>query len=136
MKKTKVVIIDDEQDAIASISLIINEFCPNLHIVGTANIIDIAWDVIKETEPEIVFLDIDMPRGSGFDLLERFPIRKFDVIFITAYNKYEKKAASYGAFAYLYKPIDIETLTMVVEKIVQARTDNPGRSFKLNLAEE
>jgi two-component system LytT family response regulator len=133
MKKTKVVIIDDEHDAIASISLIINEFCPNLQIVGTANIIDTAWDVIKKNEPDIVFLDIDMPRGSGFDLLERFPIRKFDVILITAYNKYEKKAASYGVFAYLYKPIDIETLTLSVKKIEQVREEEPTRHFKLIL---
>lgn len=77
MDPFKVVILDDEPDAITAIELIINEFCPQLTIAGTANMIDTGWDIIRSTEPDLVLLDIDMPRGGGFDLLERFPIRKF-----------------------------------------------------------
>ena len=115
-KPIRVVIVDDEPDAVTSIELIIKEFNPDLQVVGTSNIIDNAWEVIKETEPELVFLDIDMPRGSGFDLLERFPIRKFEVIFITAYAKYMEKAKNYHSFDYLLKPIDIDIFNQTIAR--------------------
>ena len=99
MNKLKTIIIDDEQDAVTSIKLIIEEFCPNLIVSGTANLIDDAWELIKNTNPDLIFLDVSIPRGTGFDLLERFPIRKFDVIFITAHTKYEDKSAvTFSAF--------------------------------------
>ena len=126
MNKTlRVAIIDDEPDAVASIELIINEFNKNVEVVATANTIDKAWDLIKATEPDLVFLDIDMPRGTGFDLLERFPIRKFEVIFITAYSKYLEKAKQYGAFDYLHKPIDIDVFNQSVERF-KAHLDRDG----------
>jgi two-component system, LytTR family, response regulator len=116
MKTLKVAIIDDEPNAIATIELIIKEFCSDIQVVAKANLIDQGWEIIRDTEPDLVFLDIDMPRGSGFDLLERFPIRKFEVIFITAYSKYENRAKQYGAFDYLNKPIDIELFIKVIER--------------------
>ncbi len=129
--KISVVIVDDEPDAVTSIELIIKEFCRDLVIVGTANMIDKAWDVIKETEPDLVFLDIDMPRGNGFDLLERFPIRKFGVVFITAYSKYAEKAGHYGAFAYLYKPIDIELFNQTVERFREQLQQGLLKPFRM-----
>lgn len=131
MNSLKVAIIDDEPDAITSIELIIKEFCKNVEVVATANLIDKGWDKIKETEPDLVFLDIDLPRGSGFDLLERFPIRKFDVVFITAYSKFERKAQQFGALEYLQKPIDIDLFVKVVEDVRNHRLKNPQAVFKL-----
>lgn len=131
MNKIKVIIIDDEQDAVTSIELIIKEFCPNLEVIGSANMIDDAWELIKKTEPDLIFLDINMPRGTGFDLLERFPLRKFDVVFITAYNKYEEKSAAYGAFAYLQKPIDIDLVVSTANQLIDHRNAHPGAVFKL-----
>lgn len=133
MKKMKVIIIDDEQDAVASIELIIKEFCPGIELLGSANIIDDAWELIKKTEPDLVFLDINMPRGTGFDLLERFPIRKFDVIFITAYNKYEEKSAAYGAFAYLQKPIDIDLIVSTTKELINHRNAHPRAVFRIGI---
>lgn len=101
MDPFKVVILDDEPDAITAIELIINEFCPQLTIAGTANMIDTGWDIIRSTEPDLVLLDIDMPRGGGFDLLERFPIRKFEVVFITAHSQYLPIANRFEMFDYL-----------------------------------
>jgi len=115
-KLIRVAIVDDEPDAVASIELIIKEFCNDIEVVATANLIDKAWDLIKSTEPDLVFLDIDMPRGSGFDLLERFPIRKFEVVFITAYAKYTERAKNYGTFDYLLKPIDIDLFNKMIER--------------------
>ncbi len=131
MKKFNVIIVDDEPDAVATIELIINEFCPELTVLGSINQIDDAWELIKKTSPDLVFLDIDMPRGSGFDLLERFPIRKFDVIFITAFSKYTQKMEEYGAFGCLLKPIDIDVLTELTDKLIEFRKSNPDKIFKL-----
>ncbi|MDO8898567.1 MAG: response regulator [Bacteroidales bacterium] len=133
MKPLKIAIIDDEPDAIVTIELILNEFCKEVEVVAKANMIDQGYDRIRETEPDLVFLDIDMPRGSGFDLLERFPIRKFDVIFITAYSKYEKRAAQYGAFDYLNKPIDIEHFVKVIERFRVHLEENGHTSYRLML---
>jgi len=112
----KVVIIDDEIDAIKSIELIINEYCSNAEIIGTANSAIAGKKIIAETNPDLVFLDIEMPRGSGFDLLEMIPERNFEVIFITAYNNFAIKAFKYSAIDYILKPIDIEELTDAVNK--------------------
>lgn len=133
MKTLKVAIIDDEPDAIATIELIIKEFCSDIQVVAKANLIDQGWEIIRDTEPDLVFLDIDMPRGSGFDLLERFPIRKFEVIFITAYSKYEERAKQYGAFDYLNKPIDIEHFIKVIERFRMHLEKFGHTSFRLLL---
>lgn len=133
MSKLKVAIFDDEPDAVAAIELIIKEFCTQLEVVATANLIDQGWELIRETEPDLVLLDIDMPRGSGFDLLERFPIRKFDVIFITAYSRFEEKAKVYGAFEYLLKPIDIEGFVEVIQRFSAYKAKHPQSQFKLPL---
>ncbi|MBU1368462.1 MAG: response regulator [Bacteroidetes bacterium] len=134
MKPYKVILIDDEPDSIISLEIILQEFCSDsIEIVDKVPMIDKAWDSIKTHKPDLIFLDIDMPRGNGFDLLERFPIRKFDVIFITAYGRYEEKAKAYGAFDYLLKPIDIEHLKEIIERFVTHRKANPETTYKLDL---
>ncbi len=115
----KVVIVDDEQDAINSIALIINEYCSNAEVVGTASSAVEGRDVILNQQPDLVFLDIEMPRGNGFDLLEMLPERHFEVIFITAYNNFAIKAFKYSAIDYILKPIDIEEFIESVNKAEQ-----------------
>ena len=133
MDPFKVVILDNEPDAITAIELIINEFCPQLTIAGTANMIDTGWDIIRSTEPDLVLLDIDMPRGGGFDLLERFPIRKFEVVFITAHSQYLPIANRFEMFDYLLKPIDLDMFTAMVERFVRFKLTNPHYIHKLQL---
>lgn len=132
MDKIRIGIVDDEPDAVALIEMIIKEFCKQAEVVMTANMIDQAWEKIKQTEPELLILDVDMPRGSGFDLLERFPFRRFDVIFVTAFSKYRDKARRYGAFDYLLKPVDIERFTSIIDRFDKERASSPKRPFKLN----
>ncbi len=74
-----------------------------------------------------------MPRGNGFDLLERFPIRKFDVIFVTAYSRYQDKARAYEAFGYIHKPIDIDEFQQLVQKLKAHREANPNLQYKLKM---
>lgn len=112
----RVVIIDDEQDAINSIELIINEYCTNAEVVGTASSASEGRTVILNQQPDLVFLDIEMPRGNGFDLLEMLPERNFETIFITAYNNFAIKAFKYSAIDYILKPIDIEEFIEAIDK--------------------
>ena len=112
----RVVIIDDEQDAINSIELIINEYCFNAEVVGNASSAVEGREVIIDKKPDLVFLDIEMPRGNGFDLLEMLPERNFEVIFITAYNNFAIRAFKYSAIDYILKPIDIDEFVEAVSK--------------------
>jgi two-component system LytT family response regulator len=112
----RVVIIDDERNAINSIELIINEYCTNAEVVGTASSAADGRNIILSQQPDLVFLDIEMPRGNGFDLLEMLPERNFEIIFITAYNNFAIKAFKYSAIDYILKPIDIEEFIEAVDK--------------------
>ncbi|MBK9292076.1 MAG: response regulator [Bacteroidetes bacterium] len=132
MDKLRIGIVDDEPDAVALLEMIVREYCKDAEVVMTANLIDQAWEKIKQTEPELVILDVDMPRGTGFDLLERFPIRRFDVIFVTAYAKFESKAERYGAYDYLLKPVDIEHFAKIIERYRSERSQRPRQAFRLS----
>ncbi len=117
----KVAIIDDEPDAINFIASIIKEYCPELEIVGTANSAAEGTKVIKNTNPDLVFLDVEMPHGNGFDLLANFPGKFFEVIFITAYNHYAIKAIKFSAVDYILKPVNINEFIDAVKKVLEKR---------------
>lgn len=117
----KAVIIDDEQKAIKSIELIVKEYCPNVSIMGNASSANEGIQLIAETKPDLVFLDVEMPQGNGFEMLNRIPERNFDVIFITAYNHYAMKAIKFSAVDYILKPIDIYEFISAVNKIEEKR---------------
>ncbi|MGD9991990.1 MAG: LytR/AlgR family response regulator transcription factor [Salinivirgaceae bacterium] len=127
----KAVIVDDELDAIESIKLILAENIDFIEVVGTAQNVDDARRIIQTTDPNIVFLDIEMPGGSGFEVLEGLPERNFQVIFVTAYNQYAIKAFKYSAVDYILKPIDIDELVNAVCKIKS--TNNHNVEDKINL---
>jgi two-component system LytT family response regulator len=121
-RKLKTVIIDDEQDAVDFISTIIAEYCPSLDPVGKAFNVIQGTKVIKENKPDLVFLDVEMPNGTGFDLLAQFPEKEFDVIFITAFNHYAIKAIKFSAVDYILKPININEFIEAVSKVVKKRS--------------
>lgn len=133
----KVVIIDDEQDAINSIELIINEYCSNAEVVGTASSAVEGRTIILDRKPDLIFLDIEMPRGNGFDLLEMLPERNFEIIFITAYNNFAIKAFKYSAIDYILKPIDIDEFIEAVDRaekrIALYKQDSGARDEKYNV---
>lgn len=122
-KKLKTAIIDDEHDAVAFISSIIREYCPDLEVVGTAYNVTTGAELINEKKPDLVFLDVEMPNGTGFDLLARFPEKNFDVVFITAFNHYAIKAIKFSAVDYILKPININEFIGAVDRVVEKRTD-------------
>ena len=128
----RVMIIDDEPDAVKFIQGIVAEYCPNLEVVGTANSARDGVSMINQTHPDLVFLDVQMPHGSGFDLLSSFPEKTFDVIFITAYNHYAIQAIKFSAVDYILKPVNISELIEAVNKVEQKRTSLEYRNLNYN----
>lgn len=111
------IIIDDEQNARENLKLILEDFCPEVKIVAEAGSAAEARKLIAEHQPNLLFLDINMPNEDGFELLESIENKNFSVIFITAHNQFALKALKAGAIDYIEKPIDIEDLQTAVKKV-------------------
>ncbi|MBN2682989.1 MAG: response regulator transcription factor [Bacteroidales bacterium] len=116
MNQIKAIIVDDEVKALKSIEMIVNQHCENVKIVGLANSVAQAEELIALHSPNLVFLDVEMPEANGFELLERVQPRNFEVIFVTAFNHHALKAIKYSAFDYILKPVDIDEIITSVEK--------------------
>jgi two-component system, LytTR family, response regulator len=127
-RKLKTVIIDDEQNAVDFICSIIGEYCPDLEVAGKAFNVSGGVEKIMEVKPALVFLDVEMPNGTGFDLLTHFPEKDFDVIFITAFNHYAIKAIRFSAVDYILKPININEFIEAVNRVIKKQSINhiPG----------
>lgn len=117
----KAVIIDDEAKARRIMEALIEENCPNVEVVATAEEVLTGIKAINKFKPDVVFLDIEMPGYTGFQLLDFFEEVHFDVIFTTAYGDYALKAFQVSAVDYLLKPIQIEQLKHAVEKATKLR---------------
>jgi two-component system, LytTR family, response regulator len=115
------VIVDDEKNAIGALALLLAEHCSGVRIVGQATSASEAVTLIRETSPDLVFLDIEMPSGTGFQVLEMLPDRAFAVVFVTAYDQYAIKAIKFSALDYLLKPVDRLELVQAVERAEQSR---------------
>ncbi|MBL7919301.1 MAG: response regulator transcription factor [Bacteroidia bacterium] len=122
----RTVIIEDEQKSREMLAGIIQKNCPQLNVVGLAKNVNEGVEIIKKENPELVFLDISMPDGSGFDLLEKVQGHKFELIFATASDQHAIRAIKYSACDYLLKPIDIEELKNAVEKVSQKKNASPN----------
>lgn len=113
----KAVLVDDEVNALHNLTVLLEEFCPNVTILGKATNIDEAVIIINKEKPDLVFLDIEMPQKSGFELFNETS-RNFKTIFVTAYDEYAVKAFEVSALDYLLKPINIDRLQQAVAKVV------------------
>ncbi len=129
----KTLIVDDEPDAVNFIRSIITEYCPNLEIIGTANSVKEAVEAIAADMPDLIFLDVEMPHGSGFDLLIQFPEKTFDVIFITAFNHYAIQAIKFSAVDYILKPININEFIKAVARVFEKRSQVTDRGAKYDI---
>lgn len=119
MKKYPTLIVDDERDSRETLRHYVAKYCPDLTVVGECENIEQAQKAIASHQPEIVLLDIEMPYGNAFDLLERLENVDFEIIFITAFSQYAVRAFNLSAVHYLLKPVDIDELTAAVEKAVK-----------------
>ncbi len=116
MKTLKTLIIDDEQTSRQIIHNYATKYCPAVQVIGECATILEAEKVLQQREVDLLFLDIEMPYGNAFDLLERVDCSQFEVIFITAFSQYAVQAFNRSAVHYLLKPINIDELIQAVEK--------------------
>lgn len=114
--KITVVVIDDDTDSRFIISDYINKNCPDIVVAGEAGSVKDGLLLIRETKPDLLLLDIEMPDGTGFDMLEKLPEQNFEVVFITAYNAYAIKAFRLAAIDYLLKPVSNIELDEAIKK--------------------
>ena len=115
----KTIIIDDEPDSIKLLELQLAQHCPQIEIAGTYTSSIKALPAIEKLQPDLIFLDIEMPVMNGFELLEKILHLPFSVIFITAYNEYALKAFRFNAVDYLLKPVDAADLIQAIAKAAQ-----------------
>jgi two-component system, LytTR family, response regulator len=114
-KKIKALIVDDEELARSDLNALLSKIS-SIEIVGEASNISAAIEAIKNYKPDIIFLDIQFPRESGFDLLEKIETRA-KIIFVTAFDQYAIRAFEVNALDYLIKPVDPERLELTIDRI-------------------
>jgi two-component system LytT family response regulator len=124
----KAVIIDDENRTRELIAKMINSFGLDILAIPAGENVQSGIQAIEELKPDIVFLDIQMPDGTGFDVLKSVKDKNFEVIFITAHEEFAIKAIKFSALDYLLKPIDPEELKAAVEKAIKAVDDKKDES--------
>ena len=117
MEKIKTLLIDDEKACVESLKIELHEYCPDIEVVGTCHSPKDALTMIGKLNPDLIFLDIEMPWMNGFELLEQFDPIPFEVIFVTAYDQFALKAFQFSAADYLLKPSNKVQLINAVEKV-------------------
>ena len=121
MDTLKAIIIDDELSSLQNLQQKLIEFCPDIKVIASAQKPEEAILLIRQHNPDVIFLDIEMPRMNGFRMLDELGELDFDIIFTTAYNHYAVDAIRISAFDYLMKPIAIKDLQNAVERLVKQR---------------
>lgn len=129
----KAIIIDDEIRSISVLTDVLKEIDGSVNVVGTALNVKSGIELIQKTEFDILFLDIEMPDGTGFGLLDALDSINFDIIFITAFNQYAIKAFRYAALDYLMKPIIPEELEQAISRVKAFQKNEVARRVDLLL---
>ncbi|MBF9220692.1 LytR/AlgR family response regulator transcription factor [Hymenobacter ruricola] len=113
----KAVIIEDELHSREFLKNVLQELCPEVELLGTAESVPTGVALLNRTRPDLVFLDIEMQSGTGFDLLQQVGRGDFAVVFTTAYDHYALQAIKFSAIDYLLKPLDLDELQAAVGKV-------------------
>jgi len=117
--KIRAIIVDDEESARDVLQNLLLLFCPNVEVVAKCENVLQAVDAIKKEEPDLVFLDIEMPNYAGYEIVNFFEKINFEIIFVTAYDQYAVRAFEIAAIDYLLKPIDIDRLKQAIIRVLQ-----------------
>lgn len=117
--KLRSIVVDDEFYCRNNLKMIIEDFCPEIEVVAMADSADQARSMIHEYKPDLVFLDIKMPKEDGFSLLDSMPSRNFSVVFTTAHSEFALKAFKADAVDYIEKPINIDDLKNAINKVLK-----------------
>jgi two-component system, LytTR family, response regulator len=124
---TRALIIDDEKHCSDNLQWQLKQYCPEIEIAAVCNNGEDALYQIHLLQPQLIFLDVEMPGMSGFEMLEKLGEINFDIIFTTGFNQYAIRAIKFGALDYLVKPIDKDELRAAVDKVIKR---NHGESLK------
>jgi two-component system, LytTR family, response regulator len=116
-KPLRTIVVDDEKPSREALATYIRDFCPDVDIVAECDSVKSAYKAILEHQPLLVFLDIEMPNGNGFDLLQLFKNPTFKVIFVTAFSDYAIRAFRFSATDYLLKPVKVDELIEAIDKV-------------------
>lgn len=115
-------IIDDEPKLREVLNIKLNQFCPEINVLDQASNAEEAFEKITMLQPQLIFLDISMPLESGFDLIDKFDVINFEIIFVTGFNEYALDALKVSAVDYILKPVQTASLIQAVQK-AKARID-------------
>ena len=131
----KALIIDDETSAVNTMQLMLERYAPEISSVKSTNALCIheVIDLINSYDPDLIFLDIQMPVITGFELLKLIPAINFEIIFTTAHDQYAVEAIRFSALDYLLKPIDADELKNAVQRFVEKRQFMPVSYTHLTL---
>ncbi len=120
--KLNTIIVEDEEKSREILRNYLKKYCPNVSVLGEASNVDEALVLIRNNDLDLVFLDVEMPYGNAFDLLDKVGDRTFEAVFVTAYDHYAIDALNAHASYYLMKPISIDELIKAVDYVVEIKT--------------
>jgi len=147
----RALIVDDELNNRENLKSLLGEYCKEVEVIGMADSVDSAFRIIKSNKPDLLFLDIKMPKKDGFALLEQLGDIDFEVIIVTAYDQYAIQAIKFCAIDYLLKPINVVDLSQAVDSVAKrldqkqenerlkqliSHLDKKDRSTKIGLASQ
>ena len=131
----RAIIIEDEKHNQETLHNLLAEFCPQVEVTGIGGTVDEGVSLVRNLRPDLLFLDIELHSGTGFDLLARLDGGDFEVIFTTAYEQYAIKAIKFSSLDYLLKPIDPEELQVAVQKAHKRKNEhNKAAQFEVLLS--
>ena len=131
-----ILIVDDEADARGILKAFCKRYSQDMQVCAEADSVDTAVQAITEHRPELVFLDVEIKGGSGFEVLEHFDPIDFEVIFVTAHNHYAIRAIKFSALDYLLKPVDISEFKNAVERARLKLERTVGKNTRAELLKE
>jgi len=120
--KLNAIIVEDEETSRSILRNYLKKYCPTVSVLGEAENVDEALVLIRNHDLDLVFLDVEMPYGNAFDLLDKVGDRAFETVFVTAYNHYAVEALNAHASYYLMKPISIDELIKAVDYVSEIKT--------------
>ena len=127
----RAVIIDDESHCVDTLSMLLEEYCPDVQILEKCKSPETGIEAIKKTKPDVVFLDIQMPGMTGFQLLEQFSEIQFAVVFTTSFDEYAIKAIHFSALDYLLKPVAPKELIAAVHRVKEHKKLPTSEQFEM-----
>ncbi len=130
MERIRSIIIDDEDHCRSSLTKQLEWSCPQVEVIAEGKSASEGRELVIQHQPDLVFLDIEMPGGSGFDMIKSLPSIQFKLVFTTAFDEYALQAFKVNAIAYLLKPIDEDELISTIEKVQVEKNDVVGKKLE------